>query len=79
MKILYPYLEPLQPGDPPRPVELDAIIHKEAEVEDQRTTNLVANMLDIRQLILALMANRDIPQGSRPYLTVQQFEWNIYI
>ncbi|PNX89183.1 hypothetical protein L195_g045300 [Trifolium pratense] len=29
-------------------------------------------MREIRQLIQALMASGEIPQGSRPYLTVQQ-------
>ncbi|GAU49653.1 hypothetical protein TSUD_245600 [Trifolium subterraneum] len=47
MKISHPYLEPLLQVDAPRPVELDPIIHEEAEVEGQRTTTLVASMLDI--------------------------------
>jgi hypothetical protein len=46
MKISLPYLEPLPPGDPPRPVEVDAIIHEEAE--GYRTTSFVSKMLDIR-------------------------------
>ncbi|MCI26404.1 hypothetical protein A2U01_0047599, partial [Trifolium medium] len=72
MKISDPYLEPLPPRDPSRPAKLDAIIHDEAKAEGQRTTNLVANMLEIWQVIHALMASGDIPQGSHPYLTLQQ-------
>ncbi|GAU13434.1 hypothetical protein TSUD_127300 [Trifolium subterraneum] len=64
MKISHPYLEPLPQGDPPMLAEFDAIIHEEAD--GQRTTTLATNMLDIRQLIRALMAKRDIPQDSRP-------------
>ncbi|MCI32424.1 hypothetical protein A2U01_0053638 [Trifolium medium] len=33
-------------------------------------------MREIRHLIHALMASRDIPQGSRPYLTLQHVERN---
>ncbi|MCI35512.1 hypothetical protein A2U01_0056733, partial [Trifolium medium] len=39
VKISHPYLEPLPLGDPPRPAELDAIIHE--ETDGQRTTTLV--------------------------------------
>jgi hypothetical protein len=47
MKISLPYLEPLPPGDPPRPAEVDAIINEEVEANGQRTTTLVSKMLDI--------------------------------
>ncbi|MCI50348.1 hypothetical protein A2U01_0071592, partial [Trifolium medium] len=35
-------------------------------------------MVDIRQLIQALMASGDIPQGSRPYRTLQQIKRNTH-
>ncbi|PNX55437.1 IMP dehydrogenase/GMP reductase related, partial [Trifolium pratense] len=73
MKISHPYLESLPPGDPPRPAELDTIIYEEAEADGQRTTTLITSMLDICQLIRALMANRDIPQDSHPYHALLQF------
>ncbi|MCI88139.1 hypothetical protein A2U01_0109425, partial [Trifolium medium] len=71
-KISHPYLEPLPPGDPPRPAELDAIIHEEAD--GQWMATFVTSMLDIRQFIRALMASGDIPQDSRPYRALQQIE-----
>ncbi|MCI59376.1 hypothetical protein A2U01_0080631, partial [Trifolium medium] len=36
------YLKPLPLGNLPRPVKLDAIVQEEAEVEGERTTDLVA-------------------------------------
>ncbi|MCI93732.1 hypothetical protein A2U01_0115030, partial [Trifolium medium] len=60
------------PGNPPRPAELDAIIHEEVEAEGQRTTTLVANMLDIRQLIQALMARS---RGIHISFTIIGVEW----
>ncbi|GAU34819.1 hypothetical protein TSUD_394450 [Trifolium subterraneum] len=67
IRISHLYLEPLPPGDLPRPAKLNAIIHEEAEVDGQRTTTLVTNTLDIRQLIRALMASGDIPHDSHRY------------
>ncbi|PNX83619.1 hypothetical protein L195_g039663, partial [Trifolium pratense] len=61
MKILH--------GNLPRSAELNAIIHEEAE--GQRTSNLVAGMLEIWQLIHALIASGDIyhkaPVHTLPY------------
>ncbi|WJX33750.1 hypothetical protein P8452_21930 [Trifolium repens] len=56
LKILHIYLEPLPEGDPPKPTEIDAIIHDEAQADDKRMTTFVSKMLDIRQMIRALMA-----------------------
>jgi hypothetical protein len=78
MKISYPYLETLSAGDPPRPAEVHAIIHKEVESEGQRTTTFVSKMLDIRKMIRALMASRDIPQDSHLYCTPQQIKRNTH-
>ncbi|KAK2411165.1 hypothetical protein QL285_046471 [Trifolium repens] len=67
MKISHPYLEPMPQRDPPRPVELDAIIHEEARAEGQRMATCVSKMLHILQMIRALMASDNIPTDSRPY------------
>jgi hypothetical protein len=64
MKISHFYLESLPLGNPSKPVELNAIILEEAEAEVEKTTDFVANMREIRQLIHTLMASGDIPQGS---------------
>jgi hypothetical protein len=74
IKISHSYLEPLLVGDPPRPSELDAIIHDEAQADDQRMATYVSKMLHIRQMIRALMASSDIPPDSRPYSALQHIE-----
>ncbi|WJX46657.1 hypothetical protein P8452_33435 [Trifolium repens] len=40
MKISNLYLKSLPPGNPPRQVELDAIVHKEAAIEGDRTKHI---------------------------------------
>jgi hypothetical protein len=74
MKISHPYLEPLPQGDPPRPADLDAIIHDEAQAEGQRMATCVSKMFHIHQMIMALMASGDIPPDSRPYSVLQHIE-----
>jgi hypothetical protein len=72
MKISHFYLESLPLGNPSKLVELNAIILEEAnaiileeaEAEVEKTTDFVASMREIRQLIHTLMASGDIPQGS---------------
>ncbi|KAK2443670.1 hypothetical protein QL285_014755 [Trifolium repens] len=74
MKISHPYLEALPQGDTPRPDDIDAIIHDEAQVEGQRMATYVSKVLHIRQMIRALMASGDITLDSRPYSALQQIE-----
>ncbi|GAU28534.1 hypothetical protein TSUD_156910 [Trifolium subterraneum] len=47
MNISHPYFDPLPPGNPVRPVELDVVVQDEANVGDKRTIDLVVGLREI--------------------------------
>jgi hypothetical protein len=65
---------PLPAEDPPKPTEIDVIIHEEAQIDGQTVTTFVLKMLHIRKMIRALMVSGDIPPDSLPYSVHQQIE-----
>ncbi|MCI44880.1 hypothetical protein A2U01_0066119 [Trifolium medium] len=65
-------MRPLPLGDPPRPCEQEAIIEEEVQLEGNLATSLTNQINRMRRIAEDLLANGELPEGSRARRDMQE-------